>query len=126
MTRAFNRTETKSTRRRLRRQMTGTEVLLWQRLRDRQAAGFKFRRQFSVGPYILDFYCPAAHLAVEIDGQSHEHEVAAQHDQERQAYIESFGITFVRFNDFQVRNDLGLVVEIVVAAAESGASLSGQ
>jgi very-short-patch-repair endonuclease len=59
-----------------RRVMTPAERLLWDKLRKHQVSGYKFRRQHPIGSYIVDFYCPAKHLAIEIDGDSHEEHVA--------------------------------------------------
>ncbi len=71
MTKAYNRTEEKTKRRMLRRSMPRPEAILWARLRDRQLGGQKFRRQYSVGNFVIDFFCPELKLAVEIDGESH-------------------------------------------------------
>jgi very-short-patch-repair endonuclease len=96
MTRVYNRTAEKEYRRALRAEMPRAEVLLWSKLRGRQLSELKFRRQCSVGPYVVDFYCPQMKLAVEIDGDSHFGDGAEQRDARRQTYIESFGIRFVR------------------------------
>ena len=69
---------------RLRRNMTPPEALLWQLLR-RSPAGIRFRRQYAIGPYVADFYCPAVKLVIEIDGQVHGVERQAQHDARRDA-----------------------------------------
>ena len=71
-------------------------------LRGRRVANHKFRRQFSVGEYILDFYCPALKLAIEIDGCSHDGEDAEEYDVIRQRTIEAFGIHFIRFRNAEV------------------------
>ncbi len=82
--------------RRLRREMTLPEVMLWQRLRGRKGEGPTFRRQHPVGAYILDFYCPAARLAVEIDGAGHDTADQARHDARRDAWLASQGIEVMR------------------------------
>jgi very-short-patch-repair endonuclease len=89
-------------RQQLRRNMPKAEELLWNKLRRRQVLGYKFRRQFSVGPYSIDFYCPEIKLAIEVDGDSHFSPEATEYDQERQTYIESFGIRFLRFTNNQI------------------------
>jgi len=61
--------------------MTLPEVVLWQELRRGKLKGLQFRRQHPIGPYILDFYCSAARLAIEIDGASHSSDVQAKHDE---------------------------------------------
>jgi very-short-patch-repair endonuclease len=71
MTAFFNRASEREKRRQLRRAMPEPEVLLWLRLKGRQLLGCKFRRQYSVGPYLLDFYTPEAQLGIELDGDSH-------------------------------------------------------
>ncbi len=82
--------------RKLRKEMSYPEVLLWQRLRG-SPAGVKFRRQHPVGPdYTIDFYCAAGKLAIEVDGQTHSVEGAPKRDAARDAYLRSRGLTIVR------------------------------
>ncbi|HET9783217.1 MAG TPA: DUF559 domain-containing protein [Candidatus Dormibacteraeota bacterium] len=78
--------------RELRANMTAVERRVWYRLRGRQVAGHKFRRQFPVGPYFVDFMCLAARLAIEVDGPLHEEES----DRRKSAYLESQGFRVVR------------------------------
>jgi very-short-patch-repair endonuclease len=85
--------------------------LLWIQLKGKRLAGFKFRRQHGVGPYILDFYCPEGKLAIEIDGASHDSDEARQRDQRRQAYVEEFGIRFVRFSDTELFENPNKILE---------------
>jgi len=66
-----NRSELKQTRAALRQNLTPAEAILWEALQNSQLSGRKFRRQHSVGNYVLDFYCPSERLAVELDGQGH-------------------------------------------------------
>ena len=77
--------------RELRRRPTPAEELLWAGLRKRQAKGLKFRRQHPIGPYIVDFYCAALRLVVEIDGGYHRER--GEEDAERSAYLRERGIT---------------------------------
>ena len=84
----LNRPDKKALRQELRSQIPTAEVILWSRLRGRRVLGKKFRRQYSVGPYVLDFYCPEVRLAVEVDGDSHCLPDAARQDRERQAWVE--------------------------------------
>ncbi|RYF90774.1 MAG: DUF559 domain-containing protein, partial [Caulobacteraceae bacterium] len=72
------------------------EGLLWRRLRDRQLEGLRFRRQHPAGPYVLDFYCAAARLAVEVDGQHHHDEARKEHDAIRDRWLERQGIQVLR------------------------------
>ena len=64
--------------------------------------GYKFRRQHSVGSYILDFYCPAVRLAIELDGDSHFSEEAIEYDRERTAYLNALQIRVLRFLNTEV------------------------
>ncbi|MDO8583749.1 MAG: DUF559 domain-containing protein [bacterium] len=107
----FNNPIFKSRRRFLRREQTDSERLLWSRLRSKQFFGLKFFRQFSVGPYILDFYCPAKYLAIEVDGSKHLEQKT--YDQERTLFLNSHRIEVVRFwsNDV-MRNLEGVLQEI--------------
>jgi very-short-patch-repair endonuclease len=78
--------------------MTLPEVMLWKVLRGNQIEGVRFRRQHPSGPYILDFYCAALKLAIEIDGAGHDDELQAVHDRKRDAWLASNGISVMRFN----------------------------
>jgi len=79
----------------LRKQMTLPEVLLWQRLRQRPA-GLKFRRQYSTGRYVLDFFCSDARLAIEIDGMAHDNWRRVEHDVARDEWLRTAGIETIR------------------------------
>jgi very-short-patch-repair endonuclease len=89
----------------LRKAMTLPEVMLWQALRRGGVAGLRFRRQHPIGPYILDFYCAALKLAVEIDGAVHDHPEQVRHDIARDAWLSERGITVLRFNASDVLNE---------------------
>ena len=119
MTQFFNKPEEKEKRRRLRSDMPAAENVVWSRLRRKSVCGYRFRRQYSVGPYVIDFYCPALRLAVEIDGESHLGTTANDYDEQRQAFIESFGIRFVRFTNRDVYDNLAGVLETISRAAEA-------
>ena len=99
MTKLYNRTSEKAKRQQLRRNMTKAEFLLWQKLKGKQLEGVKFRSQYGVGQFVVDFYCTELKLAIEIDGESHFQDGAQEYDQERQAFIESVGIRFLRFTN---------------------------
>lgn len=103
MTRAFNKTSEKEKRRQLRNNMPPAEVLLWGKLKGKALSGYKFRRQFSVNKFVLDFYCPELKLAIELDGDSH---FDPGKDEERQRMIESYGIRFLRFTNEEVYKNL--------------------
>ena len=99
--------------------MTQPEITLWSRLKNRQLLKYKFRRQYSVGPFILDFYCPELKLAIEIDGGSHERPQAKESDQERQEYVEKFGIRFLRFKNEEVEKQIERVLTSIETAIKS-------
>jgi len=89
------------------------EVILWSRLRGKQLGGYKFRRQFSIEWFVTDFYCPELKLALEIDGDSHYRKDAEFSDREREAYIEAFGIRFIRFTNKEVYENIdGVLLKI--------------
>jgi very-short-patch-repair endonuclease len=96
--------------RRLRKNPTEAEKRLWSRLRGKQLGGFRFRRQSPIGPYVVDFVCPAAKLVVEVDGGQHS-ETA---DAERAGWLESNGYRVIRFwNNDVLENMDGVIEEIV-------------
>jgi len=100
----------------MRRAPTPAEDALWQRLRHRQIAGVKFRRQHAIERFIVDFYCPEVGLIVEIDGSVHEYTVAE--DAIRQEYLESLGLRVLRFSNDDVWHEIEGVVEIIRAAVQ--------
>jgi very-short-patch-repair endonuclease len=88
-----------------RKQATPAEVLIWNRvLRSRQFAHLKFLRQKPLGCYIVDFYCAEAKLVIEIDGDSHA--LQADYDQMRTAFLESFGLSVLRYTNAEVMCNL--------------------
>ena len=97
--------------RKLRRNSTEAEKRLWQRLRDRQIAGAKFRRQHPVGPFILDFYCHEAQLSIELDGGQHAEESRSGYDEGRRRYLADRGIRELRFWNNEVLSDIEVVLE---------------
>ena len=101
--------------RRMRREPTPAEELLWRELRNRQMSGFKCRRQHPLGLYILDFYVPHSALVVELDGDSHTTEEGIAHDRVRHSYLESLGLVVLRFWNAQVHDDIESVVETIYA-----------
>src|ERR1035437_575746 len=89
-------------RRKLRNGMTSAEVALWLMIKNRQLDGERFRRQFSIGHYVVDFYCPKYKLAVELDGAGHFTEPGEQYDAKRTEYLNSVGVRVLRFENFEV------------------------
>ncbi len=99
MVRLHNQPRLKSLRQRLRNEGTAAEACLWQLLMGRQLLGRKFRRQHSVGSYILDFYCPEERLAIELDGASHDDPLRSKYDHKRTEYLTRQGIRVVRIDN---------------------------
>jgi very-short-patch-repair endonuclease len=97
--------------RQLRLQQTDAEQLLWYILRGRRFCRFKFRRQYPIHGYILDFYCHDAGLAVELDGGGHNDEEQRRYDMERTRTLEASNIRVVRFWNNDVLNSLEDVLE---------------
>lgn len=97
-----NTLETQIAAREMRREPTPAEEHLWQALRG-SALGVRFRRQHPVGRFILDFWCPAARLAIEVDGDIHD--LQQERDAERTAVLESFGYSVLRFRNEEVMQD---------------------
>ena len=95
--------------RQLRRNSTLPERMLWDCLRAKRMHGIKFRRQHVIGPYVADFYCAAASLVIELDGESHDEQV--KYDEERTKYMQQRGYTVVRYLNEQVLGDLYEVAE---------------
>jgi len=103
----------KPRRRELRRHLTIAEARLWNHLKGRALGGKKFRRQHSVGPYILDFYCPGEKLAVELDGAAHDYEAAQYRDALRTLFLHGAGIQVVRFENREVIENLEGVLAVI-------------
>ena len=107
----FTRSSETEKRKKLRNELSRAEAVLWREIRGEKLAGYKFRRQHSVGPFVMDFYCPERKLAVEVDGDSHFLEGKELYDKEREEYINSFGIKILRFTNSEVFKSLESVVE---------------
>ena len=100
-------------RRHQRANLTPAEARLWNYLKISQLSGRKFRRQHSVGRYILDFYCPSEKLAIELDGAVHDCDFALRHDRTRYQFLRNAGICILRFqNDDVMKNLDGVLSEI--------------
>jgi len=95
---------------RLRKMMTLSEKILWEKLRRKQL-GVKFRRQHPFGRYIADFYCHEAKLVIELDGPVHTLIVRKEHDSNRDSVMEQFGVKVLRFINEEVEKNLSLVLE---------------
>jgi len=111
MTKLYNQKKQIVLRRKLRHKMTRAEWLLWGAIRNKQINGYRFRRQFGIGKYVVDFYCPKLKLAIELDGDSHFEEKTKEYDQKREKELASFRIRIVRFTNQEIYNDLYRVIE---------------
>ena len=104
--------EKKQRAKELRREMTPVENILWQRLRKNQLSGFHFRRQQVIDGFIVDFYCHATSLIVEIDGGIHE--TQQEQGAEREAHLISRGFRILRVTNDQVNNDIEGVLKKIL------------
>ena len=113
----------KERRKELRQNQTDAERAFWARVRNRQFFGMRVSRQYSVGPYILDYYCPTLKLAIELDGGQHNEAEARKYDIARSEFLNAHGIKVVRFwNDEVLREIDGVMARMearVIAAGNS-------
>src|SRR4051794_2141701 len=100
----------------LRHEMTPAEAILWANVRGRKLNGLHFRRQQILRGFIVDFYCHAAGLIVELDGSIHDQQVEA--DQERQQILTGWGFDFLRFDNAEVLTNLASVLERIAQRCE--------
>lgn len=106
-----NRKELEPYRKNLRNNGTSAEAFLWKYLLKSQLEGRKFRRQHSIGNYIVDFYCPKEKLIIELDGQYHNRPDVQERDQIRTEYLEGLGFTVIRFENKMVFDHLPSVLK---------------
>jgi len=109
----------KSRRRDLRNNPTPEEAALWKHLQRRQVLGKKFRRQYSIGRYIVDFFCVECDIAVELDGAPHFREVGEEYDAERPLFLQGLGIEILRFENRVVRENIEAVLETIREAVRT-------
>jgi very-short-patch-repair endonuclease len=102
----------------LRKKATEPERILWRHLRNRNFAGYKFRRQHPFDSYVLDFYCPSAKLAIELDGGGHNYRAGQTRDQTRSEFLARHGVFVLRFWNHQVRQELNSVLRAIWFALE--------
>ncbi|MFI5140129.1 MAG: endonuclease domain-containing protein [Sphingobacteriales bacterium] len=96
--------------RKLRKQSTLSEVLLWIQIK-KKSLGVEFHRQVPIDNYVVDFYCHELMLAIEIDGKSHEIDTVFENDIKRQKRLEELGVKFIRFNDLTVKKNMTGVLD---------------
>lgn len=106
---AHDPTLPRDTARKLRNDATDAERKLWSRLRKKQLNAFQFRRQYSIGPFFVDFICLEANLVIEVDGSQHIEQ--ENQDESRSAFLRANGFHVLRFWNFEVMSDVGSVVE---------------
>ena len=99
--------------RRLRKNSTRSEELLWHALRRKQLSGLRFRRQQVFGSSVVDFYCHEKRLVIEIDGAIHLGRDMIEHDKSRQEIIELYGVKFLRFTADEVEGDINSVINTI-------------
>ena len=109
----YNHKYLKEKRRHLRNYGTSAEAILWKGLKAKQLKGKRFRRQFSVGNYILYFFCPSEKLCVELDGETHFTEVGVEKDRIRDEFLNSQGIRVLRFDNEDVYQNPTAVLEMI-------------
>ena len=105
-----NRSYLRKRRKELRNNLTIAEAFLWNYLKGRRLANRKFRRQHSIGPYIVDFYCADEKLIVELDGEVHNNPITEQYDYKRSMYLENLGYKVLRFQNQMVFAQLASVL----------------
>lgn len=104
----------KELRQTLRNNLTPAEATLWKALKGSQINGLKFRRQHSLGPYVMDFYCPSIRLCVELDGEVHNTYGACLHDSERTRFLNENGITVKRFENDVVYKNINAIIQTII------------
>ena len=103
----------KTFRKELRNNLTPAEAKFWKIVQNKNFEGRKFRRQHSVGNYILDFYCPSEKLAIELDGEVYFGDAAREYDYERKLFLEHYGIKVLRFVNKRVFEDLHWMLDVI-------------
>ena len=113
MTKIFNRFRQRENRKQLRKTPVEAEAILWSRLKNKQQHGIRYRRQYSVGRYVVDFYCPSAKLVIELDGSSHDDQEIRQYDHLRDQFLKSLGLRILRFKNNEIRRNLSDVLRTI-------------
>jgi very-short-patch-repair endonuclease len=109
-----NLTILKEIRQELRNEPTHAEAILWQYLKGSQLAERKFRRQHSVGYFVLDFYCPSERLAIELDGGVHDNQEQQDYDNERTMALETLDLTVIRFRNEMIFDNIDVVLNTIL------------
>jgi very-short-patch-repair endonuclease len=101
---------------RLRQNMTGPEAKLWRNLRRIKTIDTHFRKQFRIGPYVVDFACLRSKLIIEVDGEQHGFDRGLRHDAKRSLFLESSGFSVLRFWNHEVLQETGAVLDTIYSA----------
>ena len=112
--RIHNNPKFKKVRKNLRNNATSAEAVLWTILKKKQVGNLKFRRQHSVGKYVLDFYCPEKKLAIELDGEIHIYPGQRSKDLDREEFLNKNGIEVLRFENRLVFENPELIIDEIV------------
>jgi very-short-patch-repair endonuclease len=110
----FNKKKLQPYRKALRNNLTSAEVSLWNLLKNKQLSGRKFRRQHSIGNYIVDFYCPEEMLIIELDGDAHGEYNQIVKDECRDNYLNNLGFIIIRFENKLVFKDPEFVINEII------------
>jgi len=116
----FNNQSLKNRRRELRANQTDAEKKLWEFLRGKRFHGLKFHRQFSVGEYILDFYCPKFRIDIELDGNQHKKDETVLYDKDRGRVLQASNIKVIRFWNNEIENNIERVLEKILSEIKEG------
>lgn len=119
MTEVFNKRSEIIKRKLLRRSTPAPENLLWWYLKNRKVNNLKFKRQFSIGKYVVDFYCAKLRLVIEVDGSYHNRRFVKEYDIERQKTFESLGIKVLRFSNKEIEESIEGVVDKISSVSLS-------
>jgi very-short-patch-repair endonuclease len=103
--------EIENAARQLRHRLTPAETKLWQALKNRQLGNLRWRCQHPIGRFIVDFYCPACRLIIEVDGGIHQQQ--QDYDLARTEHLQQYGYTVIRFSNEAVENDLERILAII-------------
>lgn len=109
----YNIKSTKEKRISLRRHQTEAEKALWDILKNKRMNGLKFYRQYGIGPYITDFYCPRRRTVIEVDGWQHLSDERKEYDEERQNFMKCIDIKTIRITNKDVLTDLSAVIDYI-------------
>lgn len=107
----------------LRKNMTLSELKLWELLKNKESVGYRFRRQHPLGHYILDFYNHELKLCIEVDGKYHESVEQKQYDKERDEFLNFNGIEVIRFKNTEIENDIEKVINKIKNVVERKSTL---